>query len=76
MLFSVILTVFLLIWGVWIVYIAGFTLLSGQEHEKLLWMNDPVGVAEFVTWAVKGTIGLGSGLFFTIRLYYKRKLQL
>jgi hypothetical protein len=62
---NVLLTVILVFWGSWIVYIAWFTVFSGQPHEKLLWMKNPVAVTSFAAWTLKGIIGVTSGLVFT-----------
>jgi len=64
---SVPLTFLLMIWGSGIVYLAYFTLFSGQPHEKLMWMSNPVALTEFTAWTIKGIIGVVSGLIFTIK---------
>jgi len=60
---SVPLTFLLIIWGSWIVYLAYFSVFSGQAHEKLI-LREPV---EFTAWTLKGIIGIVSGLIFTIK---------
>jgi hypothetical protein len=61
------LTFLLIMWGSGIAYLAHFTLFSGQPHEKLMWMKDPVALTEFTAWTIKGIIGIVSGLIFTIK---------
>jgi len=69
---SVPLTVILVLWGSWVVYLAWFTVFSGQPHEKLLWMKDPVALTSFAAWALKGIIGTVSGLVFTAISYVRK----
>ena len=64
---SVPLTVILIFWGSWVVYLAWFTVFSGQPHEKLMWMSNPVALAEFTAWTITGIIGIISALIFTTK---------
>jgi hypothetical protein len=68
------LTFLLMIWGGGIVYLAYFTVFSGQPHEKLMWMSDPVALTESTVRTFKGIIGVVSGLIFTIKLLLRKPI--
>jgi hypothetical membrane protein len=65
---SVVLTVLLILWGIFIVGMVFNYVFLWKTYEKLMLMRKTVEFAAYVAWAIKGTIGLISGLTFTAKL--------
>ena len=67
---SVVLTVLLILWGIFIVGMVSNYVFLWKTYEKLMLMRKTVQFAAYVAWAIKGTIGLISGLTFTAKLWF------
>jgi hypothetical protein len=65
---SVVLTVLLILWGSFIVCMVSNYVFLWKTYEKLMLMRKTVQFAAYVAWAIKGTIGLISGLIFIGKL--------
>jgi hypothetical protein len=73
---SVFLTFILISWGIFVVFESWLMLLAPQPHEDIQWRSDPVALAAFRAYALKGIIGLASGLTFTVKsLLKQRKIE-
>jgi len=68
LLLSVVLTVLLILWGSFIVCMVSNYVFLWKTYEKLMLMRKTVQFAAYVAWAIKGTIGLISGLIFIGKL--------
>jgi len=76
LLLSVVLTVLLILWGSFIVCMVSNYVFLWKTYEKLMLMRKTVQFAAYVAWAIKGTIGLISGLTFTAKLWlWKSKTE-
>jgi len=69
---SVVLTVLLILWGIFIVGMVSNYVFLWKTYEKLMLMRKTVQFAAYVAWAIKGTIGLISGLTFTAKLWFRK----
>ena len=73
---SIPLTAFLFLWGGFIVYVISQYVAFSTPYEKLALMRNTLQFASYVTWTLKGTIGLISGLIFTLKSLLRQHKEL
>ena len=73
---STALTALLIIWGGFIVFLVSNYLYHSKPYALLWMMSNTVQFAAYVAWAIKGTIGLISGLVFTFKSLLRQHKEL
>lgn len=71
-LWFVALTMFLVMWASFIVSWVSYYVFYSRPYEKLWLMRNTLQFAAYVAWALKGTIGIISGLIFTIKFALRK----
>jgi len=66
------LTIFLVMWASFIVSWVSYYVFYSKPYEKLWLMRNTLQFAAYVAWALKGTIGIISGLIFTIKFALRK----
>ena len=75
LLLGVALTGLLVTWASFIIQMVSYYVYFSKPYEKLMLMRETVEFDAYVAWAIKGIIGLISGLIFITKLILRKPKQ-